>query len=251
MPLTIDDYDINKVSFIAAPKKDNLYFITYNYIKANIITDELVLDGNTVKIKEDYRSQTKKLFFKKSNNDLYDDEDNSDNEQHKLNLTKLVNLADKLKKSLNDDYIKKSYNNKTPTIDSYYELVLSIRTNASGISHGLINFNESNFNISFEDLKYLLAKKLKCKIKVCPEYFYIGKNRNGQDDFRLGLTIKSIIVDNDQLEKFPLNLYTIIKYNADQDKINDIKVLKDIYTKPVRPSYKSKKDIVSAIIENN
>ena len=275
MPFTVDEYNMNKVSFVAAPKKDKIYLITHNYVKAHIVTDNIILDGNSIKIKDDMRSNVKKLFFKKQKevivdkieNEVYDSEDDDENELAKkkdkltdkknqenqktydTNFNKLVNCINTLKKNINDDYIKKSYNNKTPITDSYYDLILSVRTNDSGSIHGLINYNGSKFNITFDDLKYILGRKLKCKIEVCPEYFYIGKNTKGVDDFRLGLLIKNIIIEEDQLDKFPKNLHTIIKYGADQNKINDIKALKDLYTKPIKPSYKSKRDIINTIME--
>jgi len=279
MPFTTDEYDMNKLSFFAIPKKDKIYSITHNYVKAHIVTDDIILDGNSIKIKDDPRSHVKKLFFKKHKNttnekietEVYDSEDEDEDEgvssnKDKLNIkdnqddqenqtkyvnnfNKLTDCVNKLKKNINDDYIKKSYNNKTPTTDSYYDLILSVRTNDSGSIHGLINYNGSRFNVSFNDLKYILGRKLKCKIEVCPEYFYISKNSKGVDDFRLGLMIKNIIVEEDQLDKFPKNLNTVIKYGADQNKINDIKVLKDLYTKSIKPSYKSKRDIVNTIME--
>ena len=270
MPFTVDEYDMNKVSFVAAPKKDKIYLITHNYVKAYIVTDDIVLDSNSIKIKEDTRSHVKKLFFKKQknektnevNNDVYDSEDDEPEtgetgetkettDKYIANFNKLTECINRLKKTINDDYIKKSYNNKTPTTDSYYDLILSVRTDDSGSIHGLLNYKGSKFNVSFNDLKYILGRKLKCKIEVCPEYFYIGKNVKGVDDFRLGLMIKNIIVEEDQLDKFPKNLNAIIKYGADQNKINDIKMLKDIYMKPINTSYKSKRDIINTIMESN
>ena len=171
------------------------------------------------------------------------------NSEYINNYTKFINFMNNIKLILKDDFVKKHVTGKNPDATSSCDIVLTVKTNKLNNINGAISNGNTKYSISLDELKYILRSNIICRLEVCPEYFYIGKRKkDGRENFRLGVTLKSLHIENDQLSKLPKRVETMIKYCENKDKINDIKQLESLYNNKIIPQYMSKKSIVSNIL---
>jgi len=173
------------------------------------------------------------------------------NEEYINNYNKFISFMNKIKLILKDDFVKKHVTGKNPDTTTSCDIVLTVKTNKLNNINGAITNGGIKYSISLDELKYILRSNVVCRLEVCPEYFYIGKRKkDGSENFRLGVTFKSLHIENDQLSKLPKRVEIMIKYTDNKDKINDIKQLDDLYNNKIIPRYMSKKSIVSNILNS-
>lgn len=256
MPLEIADYDINKMSFIAANNRDNLYIVYYNYVKANLLSGYINIGNNKIIMKRNYNSN--KLYFtkplqptKQSDNSSLDTPTETTN-SHVTNFNEFIKFIDKIKGSLSNDFVKKrlTNTNTNPILSTPYNIILTVKTNKSNNINGAITHNGTKYTIRLDELMCVIKSDIICRLEVCPEYFYLGKcSEGGGENFRLGVTLKSIHIEEDQLHKLPKRIEILIKYGITKDKIHDIKLLDKLYNTQIIPQYKSKKTIIDNILD--
>jgi hypothetical protein len=167
------------------------------------------------------------------------------------NYTNFINFINKIKLILKEDFVKKHISGKNPSTSSSAELVLTVKTNKLNNINGAITNGSVKYSISVDELKYILRSEIVCRLEVCPEYFYMGYKKDGSENFRLGVTLKSIHIENDQLNKLPKRIEIMIKYSENKDKIDEIKQLDVLYNTPILPKYISKKSIVNRIVNTH
>lgn len=170
-------------------------------------------------------------------------------EEYMKNYNDLVEHINKISETLNGDFLKKAYNNKKPIIKNFYDFVVVVKPNKRGVINKLVNYKGKKFNIEYSELKYLFTRGIKCRLELCPDYFYVSSNKyTGKDVFKLGLTLKGIHIDSSCINSLPKRLGVMLKYGEDSDKLNDMKDLQFMYNERIRPHYTSKSDIINNIL---
>jgi hypothetical protein len=255
MPLEIADYDINKTSFIGANNKDNLYIVYYNYVKANLLSGYININNHKITLETVYNSS--KLYFKPTKKPTKNPAKQPTNEtsnQHINNFNEFVKCINKIKDSLYNDFVKKRLvDTNTTNVCTPYEIVLAVKTNKTNKYNnitGAITNNGTKYTIRLDELMCIINSDIICRLEVCPEYFYLKKCKKvyNNETFILGVVLKSLHIDDDQLHKLPKRIEILIKYGINKDKIHDIKLLNNMYNNTIRPQYKSKKTIIDNIL---
>jgi len=265
MPLEITDYDLNKISFIAANNKDNLYIVYYNFVHAHLLSGPIDINNHNITVKVNRKYGSTKIYFRpveKSHDEKLEtcasidlkkqetvDANRNNSHEYSDNYNKFITFVNRIRSLLCEDFMKKNIAGKSPDLITPYDVVLTVKTNKFNNISGGISNGGTKYSISTNELMYILKSKIVCKLEVSPEYFYIGKRKkDGHDNFRLGIVLKSLHIENDQLHKLPKRIEVMIKYGTNKDKINDIKQLDQLYDNKIKPMYVSKKTIMDNIL---
>jgi hypothetical protein len=250
MPFTVDEYDVNKVSFYANKKIENMFSITYNLNKGHILSGKINLSSHIAKfVHNKYKSNSKKLNLTLRNkNKEYEDEKMK---KHTGNYMALYNLVEKIRKELKDEYMNKSYTDKDPSLSLFCDMELVYHLTNDSVLKGILKYDNKRYDINYGEFNYIIKSGLECQLELSPDYFFISnskKDGKSTDYLRLGLVLKAIHIDEDQLDSLPPSLGYKLKYAIDPKKIEGIRKLTDMYNVEVTP-YTSKYKIMQNVKE--